>query len=123
MRVRALSVEQEEKEAVSIERSALSSAASSILLSLVRSISLSLLGLELTSVCRSELIKKCYRCERGEPERVGACLFPGLVKESAIDTTPLPPQTSLRANGGAPPPKKKRETRRVVVRRAQVICE
>lgn len=78
---------------------------------------------DLTSLHLAELIKKCYRCERGEPERVGACLFPGLVKESAIDTTPLPPQTSLRANGGAPPPKKKRETRRVVVRRAQVICE
>ncbi|KWU41669.1 hypothetical protein RHOSPDRAFT_22579, partial [Rhodotorula sp. JG-1b] len=48
-----------------------------------------------------ELIKKCYRTERGEPERVGACLFPGLVKETA----------------------KKRETRTLVVRRAQVICE
>ncbi|GAA5964477.1 hypothetical protein JCM21900_002389 [Sporobolomyces salmonicolor] len=74
-----------------------------------------------------ELIKKCYRTERGEPERVGACLFPGLVKETAIDTTPLPlPQISIRHAGpGAQraPPTKKRETRTLVVRRAQVICE
>ncbi|GAA5860952.1 hypothetical protein JCM8547_003899 [Rhodosporidiobolus lusitaniae] len=82
-----------------------------------------------------ELIKKCYRTERGEPERVGACLFPGLVKETAIDTTPLP-QISIRhgqnggalagsgPNGGARvPQQKKRETRTLVVRRAQVICE
>ncbi|GAA5844749.1 hypothetical protein JCM3766R1_005264 [Sporobolomyces carnicolor] len=71
-----------------------------------------------------ELIKKCYRTERGEPERVGACLFPGLVKETAIDTTPLP-QTSIRHGPGAQnrAPTKKRETRTLVVRRAQVICE
>ncbi|GAA5942506.1 uncharacterized protein JCM15063_000019 [Sporobolomyces koalae] len=72
-----------------------------------------------------ELIKKCYRTERGEPERVGACLFPGLVKETAIDTTPLP-QTSIRHGPGSHnrvPPTKKRETRTLVVRRAQVICE
>ncbi|GAA5914407.1 uncharacterized protein JCM6883_003178 [Sporobolomyces salmoneus] len=71
-----------------------------------------------------ELIKKCYRTERGEPERVGACLFPGLVKETAIDTTPLP-QTSIRHGPGAQSrvPTKKRETRTLVVRRAQVICE
>lgn len=92
----------------------------------------------------SELIKKCYRTERGafgslglqevklycqltsiflgEPERVGACLFPGLVKVSAVDTTPVP-QQSIRTNGPNPAPKPKRETRTVVVRRAQVICE
>jgi len=93
----------------------------------------------------AELIKKCYRTERGEsissrvsglwswscyvpfagePERVGACLFPGLVKETAIDTTPLP-QTSIRHGPGAQnrAPTKKRETRTLVVRRAQVICE
>ncbi|KAK4051513.1 hypothetical protein OIO90_004727 [Microbotryomycetes sp. JL221] len=82
-----------------------------------------------------ELIKKCYRCERGEPERVGACLFPGLVKESALDNTPLP-QSAAQASmlrvgpggmgvGAASQQilKRKRETRRVVVRRAQVICE
>ncbi|BGP19770.1 hypothetical protein JCM10213_003618 [Rhodosporidiobolus nylandii] len=68
-----------------------------------------------------ELIKKCYRTERGEPERVGACLFPGLVKETAIDTTPLP-QLSIR-HGPRVAPQKKRETRTLVVRRAQVICE
>ncbi|BGP35086.1 hypothetical protein JCM10296v2_006916 [Rhodotorula toruloides] len=72
-----------------------------------------------------ELIKKCYRTERGEPERVGACLFPGLVKETAIDTTPLP---ALSVRHGTGPqngrqPLKKRETRTLVVRRAQVICE
>ncbi|SCV73265.1 BQ2448_7190 [Microbotryum intermedium] len=38
---------------------------------------------------RLELIKRCYRTERGEPERVGACLFPGLVKESAIENFPF----------------------------------
>ncbi|GAA6044149.1 hypothetical protein JCM8097_004876, partial [Rhodosporidiobolus ruineniae] len=72
-----------------------------------------------------ELIKKCYRTERGEPERVGACLFPGLVKETAIDTNPLP-QISIRhgPNGGHNRiAQKKRETRTLVVRRAQVICE
>ncbi|BGO95236.1 hypothetical protein NBRC10512_002974 [Rhodotorula toruloides] len=72
-----------------------------------------------------ELIKKCYRTERGEPERVGACLFPGLVKETAIDTTPLP-SLSIRHGPGAQngrQPLKKRETRTLVVRRAQVICE
>ncbi|TNY24038.1 hypothetical protein DMC30DRAFT_443752 [Rhodotorula diobovata] len=71
-----------------------------------------------------ELIKKCYRTERGEPERVGACLFPGLVKETAVDTTPVP-QISIRHGlpGVQNVPTKKRETRTLVVRRAQVICE
>ncbi|GAA5866102.1 hypothetical protein JCM3774_000029 [Rhodotorula dairenensis] len=72
-----------------------------------------------------ELIKKCYRTERGEPERVGACLFPGLVKETAVDTTPLP-HISIRHGPGAHNARtiqKKRETRTLVVRRAQVICE
>lgn len=56
----------------------------------------------------------------GEPERVGACLFPGLVKVSAVDTAPAPSQ-SLRI--GAQPTiarAKTRETRTLVVRRAQV---
>ncbi|POY72853.1 hypothetical protein BMF94_4108 [Rhodotorula taiwanensis] len=69
-----------------------------------------------------ELIKKCYRTERGEPERVGACLFPGLVKETAVDTTPLP-QISIRHGPASRTIQKKRETRTLVVRRAQVICE
>ncbi|KAI5477457.1 hypothetical protein MNV49_006369 [Pseudohyphozyma bogoriensis] len=69
-----------------------------------------------------ELIKKCYRTERGEPERVGACLFPGLVKVSAIDTAPAPAQ-SLRLGGQNVKPVTKRDTRVLVVRRAQVICE
>ena len=61
----------------------------------------------------------------GEPERVGACLFPGLVKETAVDTTPLP-HISIRHGPGAHNARtiqKKRETRTLVVRRAQVICE
>ncbi len=76
-----------------------------------------------------ELIKKCYRTERGEPERVGACLFPGLVKESAVDSGPmevaqLAGQLSLNGEQrGAPARPKRRETKPVVVRRAQVICE
>ncbi|KAM0748792.1 hypothetical protein T439DRAFT_327299 [Meredithblackwellia eburnea MCA 4105] len=71
---------------------------------------------------RLELIKRCYRTERGELERVGACLFPGLVKVSAINTAPAP-TTSLRLGGTQPKPVTKRETRVFVVRRAQVICE
>ncbi|KAL8291504.1 hypothetical protein RQP46_002482 [Phenoliferia psychrophenolica] len=70
----------------------------------------------------AELIKRCYRTERGELERVGACLFPGLVKVSAIDTAPTPTQT-LRIGSQLPKPTSKRETRLLVVRRAQVICE
>lgn len=60
----------------------------------------------------------------GEPERVGACLFPGLVKETAVDVTPMP-QISIRHGlpGVQHVPTKKRETRTLVVRRAQVICE
>lgn len=77
-----------------------------------------------------ELIKKCYRTERGEPERVGACLFPGLVKESAVDSGPMEGTQlagQLSLGGERAPPagsrQKRRETRPVVVRRAQVICE
>ncbi|KDE02859.1 hypothetical protein, variant 1 [Microbotryum lychnidis-dioicae p1A1 Lamole] len=48
---------------------------------------------------RLELIKRCYRTERGEPERVGACLFPGLVKESAIENSPFTsPEPGLTAS-------------------------
>lgn len=87
-------------------------------------------------VCRRNLAFRTpqltYVDPPGEPERVGACLFPGLVKESALDNTPMPMQaTSLRVGPGGMGVgaasqqilKKKRETRRVVVRRAQVICE
>lgn len=50
-----------------------------------------------------ELIKRCTSSERGEPCRVGATLFPGLVKVSRSATGPDNVQT--------------------VVRRAQVVCE
>ncbi|KAI0277297.1 hypothetical protein BGY98DRAFT_631609 [Russula aff. rugulosa BPL654] len=54
-----------------------------------------------------ELAKRCRRSERGEVDRVGATIFPGLVKVSR--NQPGPGVTSGDAN--------------TVVRRAQVICE
>jgi len=50
-----------------------------------------------------ELVKRCWRSERGERDRVGATIFPGLVKVSRVTGTQSTVQT--------------------VVRRAQVICE
>ena len=55
-----------------------------------------------------ELVKRCHRTERGEPDRVGATVFPGLVKVSRG-----PPGAD-----GLPT-----ENVQTVVRRAQVICE
>ncbi|KAI0300813.1 hypothetical protein BC826DRAFT_990619 [Russula brevipes] len=57
-----------------------------------------------------ELSKRCRRSERGELDRVGATIFPGLVKVSR----PAP-------GSGATPPAE--ATTQTVVRRAQVICE
>ena len=54
-----------------------------------------------------ELIKRCLKSERGEQDRVGACVFPGLVKISRG-----------QAEGG-----KDAEDTQVVVRRAQVLCQ
>lgn len=54
-----------------------------------------------------ELVKRCVMSERGEVDRVGACVFPGLVKVSR--STVAPGQGEL-------------ETTQTVVRRAQVIC-
>lgn len=55
-----------------------------------------------------ELAKRCRRSERGEIDRVGATVFPGLVKVSRT----LPgPGIALG------------DTMQTVVRRAQVICE
>ncbi|KAF8606407.1 hypothetical protein BDV93DRAFT_520707 [Ceratobasidium sp. AG-I] len=54
-----------------------------------------------------ELVKRCVMNERGEVDRVGACVFPGLVKVSRSAVAPAP---------GEP------ETTQTVVRRAQVIC-
>jgi hypothetical protein len=55
-----------------------------------------------------ELAKRCRRSERGELDRVGATIFPGLVKVSRT----LPgPGIALG------------DTMQMVVRRAQVICE
>jgi len=51
-----------------------------------------------------ELVKRCMLSERGESDRVGATIFPGLVK------------VSRGPGGGA-------ENIQTVVRRAQVICE
>jgi hypothetical protein len=52
-----------------------------------------------------ELVKRCLKSERGETDRVGATIFPGLVKVT---------------RGGVPGAP---ETAQTVVRRAQVICE
>jgi hypothetical protein len=57
---------------------------------------------------RVELAKRCRRSERGELDRVGATIFPGLVKVSHPPPGP-----------GVTPG----HTTQTVVRRAQVICE
>lgn len=57
-----------------------------------------------------ELVKRCLTSERGEPDRVGATIFPGLVKVSRGPATP----------DGKPDMNNVVQT---VVRRAQVICE
>jgi len=55
-----------------------------------------------------ELVKRCMRADRGEEERVGACVFPGLVKVSR----------------GVPDPRGQPvEEVQTVVRRAQIICQ
>ncbi|CAE6427347.1 unnamed protein product [Rhizoctonia solani] len=54
-----------------------------------------------------ELVKRCVMNERGQVDRVGACVFPGLVKVS---------------RGTAIPGQGEPETTQTVVRRAQVIC-
>jgi hypothetical protein len=58
-----------------------------------------------------ELVKRCLKSERGEMDRVGACIFPGLVKAG-------PGGVPLTPNGG-----QNLETSHIVVRRAQVICQ
>jgi hypothetical protein len=55
-----------------------------------------------------ELIKRCVRNEHGESDRVGATIFPGLVKVTRGPMTPGGPSA---------------ENTQTVVRRAQVICE
>ncbi|KII85095.1 hypothetical protein PLICRDRAFT_166613 [Plicaturopsis crispa FD-325 SS-3] len=55
-----------------------------------------------------ELVKRCMRSETGEIDRVGATIFPGLVKVSRGPVTP----------GGATG-----QNIQTVVRRAQVMCE
>ncbi|KAI0258405.1 hypothetical protein BC834DRAFT_1029163 [Gloeopeniophorella convolvens] len=57
-----------------------------------------------------ELAKRCRRSERGELDRVGATVFPGLVKVSR--PPPAAPGVPVQA-----------DTAQMVVRRAQVICE
>ena len=55
-----------------------------------------------------ELVKRCLRSERGETDRVGATIFPGLVKIT---------------RGPVTPGRQNAENVQTVVRRAQVICE
>jgi hypothetical protein len=55
-----------------------------------------------------ELVKRCMKADRGEDERVGACVFPGLVKVSR----------------GVPGPRGQPvDEVQTVVRRAQIICQ
>ena len=55
-----------------------------------------------------ELVKRCMKADRGEEERVGACVFPGLVKVTR----------------GVPDPRGQPvEEIQTVVRRAQIICQ
>ncbi|ESK95339.1 hypothetical protein Moror_3911 [Moniliophthora roreri MCA 2997] len=55
-----------------------------------------------------ELVKRCLKSERGEPDRVGATIFPGLVKVAKAPSVPGTQPIDSVQN---------------VVRRAQVICE
>ncbi|KAI9457009.1 hypothetical protein BJY52DRAFT_1120729, partial [Lactarius psammicola] len=55
-----------------------------------------------------EVVKRCHRSERGEVDRVGATIFPGLVK-----ILPTPPGPRVEPG----------ENTQTVVRRALVICE
>lgn len=55
-----------------------------------------------------ELVKRCLMSEQGDTDRVGATIFPGLVKVTRGPPTP----------GG-----QEAESIQTVVRRAQVICE
>ena len=57
-----------------------------------------------------ELVKRCLTSERGESDRVGATIFPGLVK---VSRGPTAPNENPDANNVV----------QTVVRRAQVICE
>lgn len=55
-----------------------------------------------------ELVRRCLKSERGEQDRVGATIFPGLVKVT---------------KGNVAATEQNQETVHTVVRRAQVICE
>lgn len=55
-----------------------------------------------------ELVRRCLKSERGEQDRVGATIFPGLVKVTKGTTRPM---------------EQNQETTHTVVRRAQVVCE
>ena len=57
-----------------------------------------------------ELVKRCMTSERGEPDRVGATIFPGLVK---VSRGPSAPNDKPDASN----------VMQTVVRRAQVICD
>lgn len=57
-----------------------------------------------------ELVKRCMTSERGEPDKVGATIFPGLVK---VSRGPATPNDKPDADNVV----------QTVVRRAQVICD
>lgn len=55
-----------------------------------------------------ELVKRCIKLEEGQDDRVGATVFPGLVK-----VTRAPPHLSGELG----------ESRQTIMRRAQVVCQ
>ncbi|KAH8921345.1 hypothetical protein BT69DRAFT_1298721 [Atractiella rhizophila] len=73
-----------------------------------------------------ELVKRCARAERGEMERVGCCVFPGLVKVQAIDVDGAEGEqggiTAVNLAAAGAQKKKKRIPRQLVVKRALVFC-
>ena len=72
-----------------------------------------------------ELVKRCLKSERGEVDRVGATIFPGLVKISKAPTAPngeVGENTHVSVSNALGPLKANR-IGQTVVRRAQVICE
>jgi hypothetical protein len=72
-----------------------------------------------------ELVKRCLKSERGETDRVGATIFPGLVKVSRA-----PPEPGKEGTVQVSKPEVNHcdvvcltRISQTVVRRAQVICE
>lgn len=73
-----------------------------------------------------ELVKRCMRSERGDPDRVGATIFPGLVKVTRGPVLPsgqASENVQVRTLPSASDCSPADDCCQTVVRRAQVICE